>query len=180
MARELKIKQAGNQLLVTSEPVAELSVIQAAPVVLNNMVATGKTDIGKKIGGTKFPCRLSLQSVAAKDFSLVLSNSLGEDLVIGYDALQSQYFIDRSKSGKIDFYNGFGLRHTAPRFSSQANINLTLVIDVSSVELFADDGLTVMTEIFFPNQPYNQIQLQAVNGVKIKRLEYSKLKTIWP
>jgi fructan beta-fructosidase len=180
IARELKIKHVGNQLLVASEPVAELSVIQAPPVVLNNVAVTGKMDLGKKVGAIKFPCRLNLQSVAAKDFSLVLSNGLGEELVIGYDKIQNHYFIDRTKSGKIDFYNGFGARHTAPRFSIESKINLTLVIDVSSVELFADDGLTVMTEIFFPNQPYNQIRIQSIDGVEIKRMEYMNLKTIYP
>ena len=58
-------------------------------------------------------------------------------------------------------------------------MNITLVIDVSSVELFADDGLTVMTEIFFPNKPYNQIHIQSPESVLIKKLEYINLSSIW-
>jgi len=52
------------------------------------------------------------------------------------------------------------------------------MIDVSSVELFADDGLTVMTEIFFPNKPYNQLRLQSPGDILIEKLEYIKLKKI--
>jgi fructan beta-fructosidase len=59
-------------------------------------------------------------------------------------------------------------------------MKISLVIDVSSVELFADDGLTVMTELFFPNKPYNQIHIQSADGILIKKLEYKKLKGIWP
>ena len=55
-------------------------------------------------------------------------------------------------------------------------MNVSLVIDVSSVELFADDGLTVMTEIFFPYKPYNKLQLQSTEKVVFKKIEYAALK----
>lgn len=58
-------------------------------------------------------------------------------------------------------------------------MNISLIIDVSSVELFADDGLTVMTAIFFPNKPYNQIHIQSSDNALIKKLEYINLKSIW-
>jgi levanase/fructan beta-fructosidase len=32
-----------------------------------------------------------------------------------------------------------------------------MILDKTSIELFWDDGLTVMTEIFFLNAPFNQI-----------------------
>lgn len=58
-------------------------------------------------------------------------------------------------------------------------MNLSLVMDVSSVEMFADDGLSVMTEIFFPNKPYDHIHLESPDSMLIKKFEYSALKTIW-
>jgi sucrose-6-phosphate hydrolase SacC (GH32 family) len=36
-----------------------------------------------------------------------------------------------------------------------------LFFDVASVELFADDGRTVITEIFFPAEPYTDITVNA-------------------
>ena len=60
-----------------------------------------------------------------------------------------------------------------------SKMNISLVIDVSSVELFADDGLTVMTSIFFPNKEYNKIHIQSPDNVLIKKLEYINLKSIW-
>ena len=75
----------------------------------------------------------------AKDFSVVLSNELGEEMIIGYSKAQNQYYIDRTKSGKTDFQKDFGKKHTAPRFIQKGNMNVTLFIDESSVELFADN-----------------------------------------
>ncbi len=113
------------------------------------------------------------------DFSLVLSNDINEKIIIGYDKKNSQYFIDRTQSGKIDFKDGFSAIHTAPRFTRNSKMDLTLIIDVSSVELFADDGLTVMTEIFFPDKIYNKLHIQSPNGIVIEKLEYSRFKSIW-
>ncbi|MEO6232323.1 MAG: GH32 C-terminal domain-containing protein, partial [Ferruginibacter sp.] len=60
-----------------------------------------------------------------------------------------------------------------------SNMDMTLIIDVSSVELFADNGLTVMTEIFFPNKPYKKINIQSTEAAVINRLAYTKLDSIW-
>ena len=59
-------------------------------------------------------------------------------------------------------------------------MNLSLLFDESSLELFADDGLTVMTEIFFPEKPYSQIHIQANGEVNFKKIEYIQIQSIWP
>ncbi|MEJ7677543.1 MAG: GH32 C-terminal domain-containing protein [Segetibacter sp.] len=58
-------------------------------------------------------------------------------------------------------------------------LNLTLVVDVASVELFADNGLTVMTGIFFPNKTYNKAVITSNDAFAIKELHYTGLKSIW-
>ena len=178
LPRELQLKHVGNNLLIASQPVSELSGIQGKPIVMKNLKISDSLNLSKKISTIKFPCRLNLSMEKASDFSLSFSNDLGEELLVGYDKKLNQYFIDRSKSGKIDFEKGFAARHTAPRFTSKSNMNISLLIDVSSVELFADDGLTTMTEIFFPNKPYSRILLQQTGKAVLKKLEYIKLRSI--
>ena len=179
IARDLKLKHVGNNIFIASQPVPELSAIQSKPVIVQNIKLTNPVDLAKKTGTVKLPCRLNLALDEIKDFSLVIANDAGEEIVIGYDKKQNQYFIDRTKSGKTDFQKDFAARHVAPRFTDNTKMNLSLVIDASSVELFADDGLTVMTEIFFPNKPYSQIRLQSSDNAVIKKLEYINLKSIW-
>jgi fructan beta-fructosidase len=58
-------------------------------------------------------------------------------------------------------------------------MDVTIIFDNSSVELFADDGLTVMTEILFPGKPYSQIDIQTNESVLFKKIEFAKLKSIW-
>ena len=179
LPRELKIKHIGNDILVTSQPVLELSKIQGTPLMIQNTGIPKSTDIAKKTEPIKLPCRINLSLTAANNFSLVVSNDTGEELVIGYDNDKREYFIDRTKSGKIDFQKDFTGRHTAPRLTKNVDMNISLILDASSVELFADDGLTVMTEIFFPNKPYDRFHIQSTDGLAIKKLEYINLKGIW-
>ena len=111
------------------------------------------------------------------DFSLTLSNDAGEKLVIGFDKQNNQYFIDRTNSGQTGFQKDFAGKHTAPRFVNADKMDVSLIIDESAVELFADEGLSVMTETFFPSTPYNKVNIQAGNS--IKKLEYISMQSIW-
>lgn len=177
--RELKIQSIGNDMFVTSEPVHEIAGIKSKPVVITNMALKGSLDISKKIKNFSLPALITLALEQQKDFSIQLSNEAGERLSLGYEEKTKEYFIDRTRSGKTEFQKDFASKHIAPRLSANSAIDLTLVIDVTSVELFADDGLTVMTEIFFPNRPYDKIMIRADSENLIKKLEYSQLKSIW-
>ncbi len=100
-------------------------------------------------------------------------------MLIGYDQSANQYFMDRTNSGKVRFEKGFASRHTVPRFTSANNVEVTLIIDNASVEMFADNGLSVMTQIFFPNALYTNINIQSSANFNVRNLTYSKMNSIW-
>jgi fructan beta-fructosidase len=175
--RDLKLKQVDGNLLVASRPSKELMKIQAKPVSLQNVKVSKSLDLSTKAGKVSIPCRIDLSMDKAAALSIVLSNDQGEEVVIGYDKTANQYFIDRTRSGKVDFHKEFAARHVAPRFAKNNKMDMTLVIDVASVELFADEGLSVMTEIFFPTKPYNKISIQSADGALIKKLDYARLNS---
>lgn len=180
LPRELYIKHVGQKIYVASEPVKELSKIQSNTISFKNITISKSLDLFKltrKVISIPFRLNLSLDEI--KDFSIILSNDLGERLVVGFDKKLNQYFIDRTKSGKVDFKKGFAAKHAAPRISVNRKMNLSVIVDESSIELFADDGITVMTEIFFPEKPYNQIHINSIDGILFKKIEYIPLKSIW-
>lgn len=174
--RELKLKHVGNDLFIASQPVKELSSLHSKSIVEKNFTVPNEGKLINKKGKEKFPCRIDISLDEINDFSIVLTNDLKEELRFGFDKTANQYFIDRSKSGKTNFQKDFAGRHVAPRFVNNSKMKITCIIDVSSVELFADDGLTVMTEIFFPNKPYDQVRLESPSKTPIRRLEYISLK----
>jgi fructan beta-fructosidase len=177
--RELKIIEVNNELLITSAPVKELASIRSKPIVISNVSLLKKIDVSESIKNLSFPCIINLSIDGPKDLSIILSNKLGEELIIGFDKIQNKYFIDRTRSGKTNFQVDFAARHFAPRFTTNDKMDISLLIDVSSVELFADGGLTVMTEIFFPNKPYSQVSIRSADNALMKKFEYIKLNNIW-
>jgi fructan beta-fructosidase len=166
--RELRLEKVGEQFLIASKPVEELNAITGQAVSLQN----GTTS---RLEG---PAKLVLSAGAADNVSITLSNNRGQKVVVGYDKASNNYFIDRTVSGKVSFEKGFAARHTGPRFSTKAGMSLTLLIDKASVELFADGGLTVMTEIFFPDEDYTTVTVQGADSSKLDLLQLSQMKSI--
>ncbi|MDB5154133.1 MAG: glycoside hydrolase family 32 protein [Mucilaginibacter sp.] len=161
--RELTLNRVSGQILVASEPVKELESVYQKTL-----------NLGSKFSNLPQQYVLKLNPDNDSSYSIVLSNDAGDQLVIGYDNNRKQYYIDRSKSGKVDFNTAFAKIAFSPRFVNTAQSNLKLIIDASSVELFADDGLTVMTSVFFPTKPYDHIELNSIKG-----LQMIPLKSIW-
>ena len=119
--RELKIQHVGKDIFIASQPVKELNEIKEKPIVAENVAVNKTLDITQKIKGLTFPCQFDIAINSLKDFSLVLSNDVGEQLVIGYDKKNNQYYIDRTKSGKTSFQKDFAAIHTSPRFAKNQN-----------------------------------------------------------
>ena len=176
--RELGLVKMGEKYLITSRPVPELNVIEGKATTLENIAATNY-NITEKTGKLDGPARLDITSSKLEAFTITLSNDAGEKILIGYDNTSNSYFLDRTNSGKVSFEKGFAKRHTAPRFSTQPNMDMTLFIDDASIELFADNGMTTMTQIFFPNSPFTNIKIESGAGFKIDTLQFRTLKSIW-
>lgn len=178
IARDVTIKRLGNDLFLASEPISELSEISSKSKVLFNVNVNQELDVTNELNKALLPFRLNISLDELKDFSVVLSNDQNDQVVIGFDKKSNQYFIDRSKSGIVDFHKEFAGRFIAPRISDKNSMNLSLLFDVSSVELFADDGLSVLTSIIFPKKPLNHLKLKSAENINFKRIEYLKLKSI--
>jgi fructan beta-fructosidase len=173
--RELGLRQQGAKMLLTMTPVRELSKLATTPTVLKNVAVKAPVDLTRlRVPSGKF--RLDLKTNQLAGFELVLANTAGEELVLGFDQGQNQYFIDRSKAGQTSFNPKFAARHAAPRLTTAAATGLTLYFDAASVELFADHGLTTMTEIFFPSKPFTSIRLRSTQGIVFQEISSATLK----
>ncbi|PWJ54752.1 fructan beta-fructosidase [Dyadobacter jejuensis] len=176
IARELGLKTVGKEIYLTSLTVKELDVLNSTGFSLNRVKVKGQLDLTEKAKNKTGLFRIDLKTKNTADFSIVLANEVGNELMVGYDKAANQYYIDRTNSGKTDFEKGFGKKHIAPRFATGSDIPLTLIGDVASVELFADNGLTVMTDIFFPEKPMSKLSIKSVSGITMDHLKYTILK----
>ena len=112
-------------------------------------------------------------------FSFVFSNAAGQYVTAGYSEEKNSFFIDRTHAGLSSFDPGFAAIHYGPRISSSKNSRIIMILDNSSLELFADDGLTTMTDIFFPDQPFTILQAGS-SRKPVEDVKVSALAAIWP
>jgi fructan beta-fructosidase len=177
--RELKLTEYNGSILVKSNPVKELGKLKERNFNKNNFTVKKTFNLNRLAGKISGQSVIKLETGSVGDFSIEFSNPGDDKLIAGYDGRANQYYIDRTHAGIADFYKGFAGKFTAPRLSHNRTVKLTLVSDAASVELFADDGATVMTCIFFPKKPFSKVSLRIGNTIKIKSLSWSGLKSVW-
>ena len=175
--RDLSIEKVGEKYLLTSKPSPEIKTLENKAKTFNT-IRVKNFDLTSRTGKITGPVRLDLTADKLESFSITLSNSKGQKVSLGFDQQTNNYFIDRTASGKVAFEKGFAARHRAPRLTDKEAVDVSLIVDNASVELFADKGLTAMTQIFFPDEDFTDITIQSGDGFKIKTLRFAKLNSI--
>ena len=177
--RELKLEKVNHELRLSSTPVKELDLISGK---VKSIAAVANVDTLKIQDQTDFLLSTSTLSgtTDAKSFTFELYNDKGENLKFGFDPESNRFFIDRSNAGENNFSPNFNAISYAPRISSADKINFTVVIDVASVELFFDNGVNVMTGIFFPKSNLDKVKMYSTAGtISIDSLQAKEIKRIW-
>ena len=60
--------------------------------------------------------------------------------MIGYDAAAGELYVDRTRSGDVGFSRDFPGVQRAPLAARNGKVHLRILVDWSSVEVFADRG----------------------------------------
>lgn len=174
LPRSLHLKRYPEGLRLTSEPIKELEKLRTKPTELNMADFIGMVDLSSTIDASSMELQLEVETGLPGELSIELSNDLGERYIIGYNAARNVFFSDRSQTGKHDFSETFAAKRTeAPRLTSNKHLSLHLFFDVASCELFADGGLTAITEIYFPTHNFSKIKLQSNRSCSVQLKGYS-------
>ncbi|RMF00450.1 MAG: glycoside hydrolase family 32 protein, partial [Bacteroidetes bacterium] len=182
LARELSLRTTQQGPRIAQQFVRELASIRGEAIKHG---LARQVDTTTLLPANPQQLELILEAAVRQDsisrLAVRLSNGVGESYTIGYSAAEQAYFSDRRQAGKVDFAPKFAAAvHYAPAHSAGTLVTMHLVFDHSSAELIADDGYTCLTDLFFPSQPFTQLEL-LVEGeaVDLQRLELYPLHSIW-
>ena len=180
--RQLKLVNTNAGYRVISSPVKELKKLRSSSVSIPNQTLQGN----KKIENAPFSngcmeIELEVKVEENGNFGLTFYNDKGEEYSIGFNALNNHFYSDRLRSGNKEFSKLFAKsQHIAPRFSKSETVKLHIYIDRSSIELFADEGESVLTDIFFPSNNFSNMYLFSHNGKsELLNCELHGLQSIW-
>nr|WEI57523.1 putative GH32 family protein [Cyphoderus albinus] len=105
--------------------------------------------------------KISNIDVDNAQFTICAANSRFEEACFGFD--RNEWILDRQASGTVKYTKAntgvLSLEARAKREINAEKTTIRLFFDTSSVEAFADDGLTAMTAIVFPTVPYDRLYI---------------------
>ncbi|MBA4411297.1 MAG: glycoside hydrolase family 32 protein [Bacteroidota bacterium] len=182
--RELKLEEIDGKFLVKSEPVHELNQLQdqASKITFAEEQISGEKKLDTKdinLNQCELVLNLETGKSTADSLCLILENGSGEAVKIGYSNKSKQFFVDRTKSGNMNFSDRFSGIDYAP-YSIGKQVQLHLFIDAASIEIFVDEGKLVMTDLFFSSENFNALKIFSSGGdVLLQKVEIVGLKRIW-
>lgn len=120
---------------------------------VNSLLAGGGSESGVYL------LRAKLEPGAAAELGVRLRRSTpkadepaNEETVVGIDRAKGQIFVDRKRSGYVSFSADFPARTVAPlKHPDAKTISIEIIVDRNSVEVFSEDGETVLTNLIFPS-----------------------------
>ena len=169
LARDLTLaKNADGSYRVCVLPSKEMEVMRAAKPVNASFSAGSK---GRSVMLPSSLCEIDMTFTAREGsrVTLRLSNELGEHADLVFDG--KTYTFDRSESGITDFSNDFAVPTVAPASDAKEQ-RVRLIVDLSSIEMFDGNGWWAMTNLVYPETPYNKVEVISENGTcKVKSLK---------
>ncbi len=164
LPRELTLKNTSQGIRLIQKAVKETEILRGSSQDISEQTISESLNLKPTTATNELSLTFDLSKTTAADFGIELSNAKGEKVLMGYEKATNRFYVDRSEGGKKDFEKGFAGRHYAPRTSTDNLLKMNVYIDVASVELFADEGETVMTDIFFPNEDFKALTLFSKSG----------------
>ncbi|MCK0144413.1 glycoside hydrolase family 32 protein [Arenibacter sp. F26102] len=166
VAREIKLIKDADSYRLAFKPVDEIDAYKGVKYKKENIAVNGELALinSEKINFSRAAINFNISDIKKDSFTFKLSNKQGDELSFGYNGIDDTFFIDRDKSGNTGFSDTFSNKNSiAKRISGSTMLSGTILLDKTSIELFFDEGSTVMTEIFFPNAPFETLSIETVN-----------------
>lgn len=202
LPRELNLYTGDDkQLYLSAAPVKETEALRKETKAMGDFDVTEEKRFDNLFENNDGAFEIDLELAAnGGEAGLELQNTLGEKVKIYVDTKEGRVVMDRAESGitafgervephmldteesyarykqvTVDYKNDFALGTWAPVDAQKAH-KLQIFVDNGSVELFVDGGQVAMTNLVFPNEPYNALRFYSENGkAKVTNLNVYKL-----
>jgi fructan beta-fructosidase len=181
--RELTLRtDADGSPRLASSPVAELRAIRRRHLAIDEQVVSESTSltVAGDIRGGAFEAVLEFDLGSASEFGVSLTNRAGDQTIVGYDVENETLFVDRRASGEVDFHALFGAHTQEAPLPLDSELELHILVDWSSIEVFANDGNAVITDLIYPRGEINTLGLYAKGGsVNLIKSDIWELASTW-
>lgn len=151
LPRTLELRKSGDRFTLLQNPVKTLESWRRPPLRIANQPLAAANRALEGVKGKRFDLLLRIAPGDAAEAGLKLRVGGAEETRVGWSRERGEVFVDRTKSGNTGFHAEFPGRHAAPLPLRGGLLDLRVVTDDCSVEVFADGGAVVITDLIFPS-----------------------------
>ena len=162
------------EIYLASAPSPELLKLRGKAIIASGKFAAGaksrKFALPKKNDGI---CEITaeLSAIDGSTVELMLSNDQNESVRIIYDASAHTLKFDRTHATFTNISHHFPAVTETSTFETDGKLSLRIFVDHGSVEVFANDGQAVMTNLTFPEKPYNTLTVTGSGKATVDNLK---------
>lgn len=161
------------------EPIEELTVLRDEHKSFSDILIKDQEKFPLRVGdGISYEIivEFDITKSTASSFGFSLRSSDKEETLIECKLSSGELIFDRTRSDK---YTG-GIRRCPLESASKDILKLHIFVDTCSVEVFTDNGRTVMSCNIYPSIESNGAYIYSTNGdIYLKDLHMWSLRSIW-
>jgi fructan beta-fructosidase len=180
--RVLHLQTVAGTPQLTFSPVNSLkSLRKHHPFTARANRLSGTTTLhGRGASGDTLDIVARFKARDADKFGLNVRVGNGQHTTIGYDVHRGGVYVDRTQSGNVAFSPQFPSVEFAPLKLQSGTVTLRVLVDRSSVEVFANNGRVTITDQIFPDRSSQAVQVFSDGGgAQLQKITIWKLKSIW-
>ena len=181
LPRTMRVKKTGNNWILVQQPVAAIKQLRQPLLLQLNKKAIDGVEL---IRAKSVQCEIALSIEPGSTGKSGIRLAAGNDhyFEIGYDAEKQELYIDRSKTAQQSFNKNFEKlsRYAVPLPLNKKPLKLSIYLDNSIAEVFANDGEAVLTTQFFNAAAATGMALFSEGGKsQLLSLQVWPMKGIW-
>lgn len=154
VARQLNLRTIDGRPQIVLQPVQELEGLRTSGVTVRRVTIAAESSVPLAPGvqGSELDIEVTIEPGTSSESGLRVLAGHGLYTTIGYDARTNEVFIDRARAGRQDGLGGNGAsgRVALPREALGKPVNLRILVDRSTLEVYADGGSRVLTANVLP------------------------------
>jgi fructan beta-fructosidase len=175
--RELSLRDDGERIKLIQKPIKELQNLRERIYSAENFELNGSKKI--KSEEQSFEIKAEIKFKQAEEVVFALHKNKEQESLLKLNKKENKITVDLSNSGNTDFDQTFLLKKEI-EYNFKEKVEVNIFADRSSLEVFIDGGEVSITNLVFPEESAEEIEIRTELGSSlVKNIEVYKLSSIW-
>ncbi len=149
IVREMSLETREGAVTLVQKPAVELESIRKPVLALQGATVAEAEQALQNLQLVSYEIHAELSTNHSSGFRIRTGAANGT--VVGFDTASGGIYVDRTKSGEHSFHPLFRGIQAAKIMSSGSSVDLRIFVDAASVEVFANKGQAVITDLIYPD-----------------------------